>query len=793
MNIQSHAVAGGPAIRFAVQGENEGKPWVVLVLPFGLKLEPAAPLFDALSGDFRVLAWESRLILAPEDVSVVPGDFAVDRHVSDVLSLLNAVIGHEAVDLVGYCSGAGIALAAANRAPERFRRLVLANGEFMLLDDPSCLTTQAKDIDKLLPLAARSSDHAEKVFTLLQDASNGLSRSDAPAAVTLPYSNAVYLHRYALNYLAYRATDFRELAKTVSHETLVMTGDGDEQTNANSAAAIHELLPRSTLHVESGGNHYELLKVNGHYLRTIRAFLGSSGPVAGAEAEAHGTTSQVTDIDDDYLVHRIFERQARRYPEKTASIFAGTSLSYGQLNAHANFLAAHLIDEGVRPGDSVAISLQRSHEMLIAILGILKCGAAYVPFDRGDPFSHTMTCLERASVCIALLDHERRDLARSGFVIVNTEQRELFCSERHDNISASVTAESKAYVLFTSGSTGRPKGVVVPHRAVVRLVKDTNYIDIGVDDCILQFAPVSFDASTFEIWGALLNGARLALYSDSVVDPNLLNREIADNKVTILWLTAALFHLVGTRYESMLRPLRILLAGGDVLNPEVVNTVLDAHPDLVLINGYGPTENTTFTCCHRMSSEVRPRATVPIGRPITGTQVHILDEHRKPVQVGQIGELYVSGRGVALGYLEATETFFFDVSIAEGLIYRTGDLVRETPDGVIDFIGRTDNQVKIRGYRVALEDVESSLLQLSQVDSVAVLPEKSSMSEHHLVAYLQPKANVETSAAQIKHDLGKSVPPYMVPDVIEFCSELPINRNGKINRAQLGKFAQERR
>ena len=333
----------------------------------------------------------------------------------------------------------------------------------------------------------------------------------------------------------------------------------------------------------------------------------------------------------------------------------------------------------------------------------------------------------------------------------------------------------------------------MPHRAVVRLVKDTNYIDIRADDCFLQFAPVSFDASTFEIWGALLNGARLALYSGSVVDPNLLNREIADNNVTILWLTAALFHLVGTRYGSMLRPLRVLLAGGDVLNPEVVNAVLDAHPGLVLINGYGPTENTTFTCCHRMSSEVRPHSTVPIGKPITGTQVHILDEHRNPVQVGRVGELYVSGKGVALGYLEATEAFFSDASIAEGLIYRTGDLVKETLGGVIEFIGRTDNQVKIRGYRVALEDVESSLLQLSEVDSVAVMPQKSSMSEHHLVAYLQPKANVEISAEQIKRELGKAVPPYMVPDVIEFCSELPINKNGKINRAQLGRSAQPRR
>jgi len=792
MNVQYHAAPGGTNIKFVVRDSKQSKPWIALILPFGLELEPAARLVESLAEDFRVLSWVSRLILAPQNQEVVADDLTVDKHVGDMLSLLNTVVGPEQIDLIGYCSGAGIALAAANRVPERFRKLILVNGEFLLLDEPRCLTAQAKDVDQLLPLAAQSMDHARKVFALIQQASHVVPESDAPVSVSVPYSNPVYLHRYALNYLSYRATDFRELARSMDHETLVMSGDGDEQTNVNSATVIHRELAHSRLHVERDGNHYELLKVSASYLHVIRSFLGDRSPAPAEKCRGQGASPPICDIDNDSLIHRVFERQAGLNPGKTASIIAGTSLSYGQLNARANFLAAYLIEQGVTPGDSVAISIHRSHEMLVAMLAILKCGAAYLPFDRNDPVSHTLSCLDKADAHIVILDYESLDLAKSRLIMIHTATPGLFGSERQDNIVAHATAESRAYILFTSGSTGQPKGVVVPHRAVVRLVKDANYVDIGARDCFLQFAPVSFDASTFEIWGALLNGASLVLYSGSILDPNLLSREISDNKVTVLWLTAALFHLVGTRYVSMLRPLRTLLAGGDVLNPEVVNTVLDAHPGLILINGYGPTENTTFTCCHRMSNETRPHTTVPIGKPITGTDIHILDVNRDPVQIGQIGELYVSGNGVALGYLEDADTFFFDSTIAKGLIYRTGDLVMETPNGDMEFIGRTDNEVKIRGYRVSVEHVENSLMQLSQVDSVAVVPKKSSISEHHLIAYLQPKPNIEITPEQIKRALSNVVPPYMVPDVIEICSTLPISKNGKINRAQLSEMAHYR-
>jgi amino acid adenylation domain-containing protein len=493
------------------------------------------------------------------------------------------------------------------------------------------------------------------------------------------------------------------------------------------------------------------------------------------------------------VIHVAFDEQARRGAQRVALRYENESLTYGQLNRRAENLAAHLQSRAaVKRGDIVAVKMARRPEQIIALLAILKCGAAYLPLDENDPVARAVHCLEEARVRVILADRLEEARLRGDRLCITLDERALFEEERESAPAVEVSGEDRCYAMFTSGSTGAPKGVAIPHRAVIRLVKGTNYIEIAETDRILQFAPTSFDASTFEIWGALLNGACLVLYPGATLDPNLLVRQIRDNGVTILWLTAALFHLIATRHMAALRTVKVLLAGGDVLQPQLVNKVLDEVPGITLINGYGPTENTTFTCCHRMTVESRPTSCVPIGKAITGTSVHVLDSLRRPVANGESGELFVSGAGVALGYLNPSSgngAFFADAQIASGLIYRTGDMVRVNAAGEIEFEGRRDNQVKIRGFRVSLEEIQANILKLPQITDVVVLLQKSESGDQQLVAYMQLAAQQSMSVAEIRHALAVELPRYMIPDLIHVNVDLPINRNGKLDRARIREVA----
>lgn len=490
-------------------------------------------------------------------------------------------------------------------------------------------------------------------------------------------------------------------------------------------------------------------------------------------------------------IHVEFERQASRSAQLVALRYEDESLTYGQLNRRANGLAAHLQScADVKRGDVVAVKMARRPELIVALLAILKCGAAYLPLDENDPVARALHCLEQARVRVILADRLDEPPLHDDRICITLAERGLFEGERESAPAVAVSGEDRCYVMFTSGSTGAPKGVVVPHRAVVRLVRGTNYIEIDETDRILQLAPTSFDASTFEIWGALLNGACLVLYPGSTLDPNLLMRQIRDNGVTILWLTAALFHVIAARYTVALRTVKVVLAGGDVLQPKLVNKVLDEVPGITLINGYGPTENTTFTCCHRMTVANRPTGSVPLGKAVTGTFLHVLDSAGAPVAQGEIGELFVSGRGVALGYLNDNGgVFFTDARLASGLIYRTGDMARLNADDDLEFVGRRDNQVKIRGFRVALEEVQGNILKLPQIADAVVLLQKSESGDQLLVAYLQLAAHQSMSVADVRRVLGVELPRYMIPDLIHLSIDLPISRNGKLDRARIREAA----
>lgn len=493
---------------------------------------------------------------------------------------------------------------------------------------------------------------------------------------------------------------------------------------------------------------------------------------------------------DSKLVHKNFERQVALTPGSIAIKYRNEHTSYTELNRAADRLAAMLRAEDVREGSIVALAMSRNAEMVAAMLAVLKCGAAYLPLDSQSPTSRLVECMEEAGVKIIVANKPCDKVMGNGRRCVWAA--EIYAAESAVNCeeSADIFGDEAAYVMYTSGSTGGPKGVVVPHRAIHRLVRNQSYVDIGPGDHILHVSPPEFDASTFEVWGPLLNGATTVLYPEETIDPNLLDKVIKENNISIIFLTSALFHLVAAKFTTAFETIKFVLTGGDVVSPKVINQLFDVYPEINIIACYGPTENTTFTTTHLMTVDNRPASTVPIGRPISGTSVHVLDEDLKPVPVGEPGELFTSGSGVALGYMNRkpdSNSFFHDAEITDGLIYRTGDLVRENSAGVLEFIGRKDNQVKLRGFRMSLEEVQAALLDLEYVIDAAVMLQKHETGEKHMIALVNLQAGFSLAVPEIKRDLGNKIPAYMIPDVIYTDVELYINKNGKLDKKKINE------
>jgi amino acid adenylation domain-containing protein len=353
-----------------------------------------------------------------------------------------------------------------------------------------------------------------------------------------------------------------------------------------------------------------------------------------------------------------------------------------------------------------------------------------------------------------------------------------------------VSPEDLAYVSFTSGSTGLPKGVAVPHRAVVRLVRGTTYVSLTPDEVVLQFAPLAFDASTFEIWGALLNGARLAIVSSGMPSLAEVARVLAEADVTTAWLTAGLFHQMVDREVDALCGLRQLIAGGDVLSVEHVRALVASAPRLRLVNGFGPTETTTFACCHLITGDQSIERSVPIGRPVANTSAYVLDDRLEPLPPGVPGELFLGGDGVARGYVGradlTAERFLPDPFAADGTrMYRTGDLARWRDDGVIEFIGRRDRQVKIRGFRVEPGEIEAVLTCHQSVRQASVVVRTATDGDRRLIAYVTSTDAADGDGAVLKAFLQARLPDYMVPFSIVRLDAMPLTANGKIDRAAL--------
>ncbi len=490
----------------------------------------------------------------------------------------------------------------------------------------------------------------------------------------------------------------------------------------------------------------------------------------------------------------LFDEVAKQYADNTAVELLDKKLNYRELQQRVHALSSSLVELGVKPGDPVGLCMDRGFDMVVAMLATLRAGGCFVPFDPAYPADRLSFMFSDTDVKVMLT---QRHLA-SG--LPAHKARVIFLDEVKQGTERpmpSVSIDAPAYIMYTSGSTGTPKGVVVPHRAIVRLVREQNFLPFGPELTFLQLSNVSFDASTLEIWGALLNGGRLVLQAQQ--KPTLLEitETIQQHKVTSVWFTVGLFNLLVDEHVDRLRGLKHILTGGDVLSVPHVKKALKVLGPNVLINGYGPTENTTFTCCFPINNEAQIKGSVPIGFPLRNTTVHILDEDHKPVAIGRKGELWTGGDGVALGYWKrdelSAERFIDDMFRGTGKLYKTGDIARWLPDGSVEFIGRADGQVKIRGFRVELGEIENALNDLASVKDKVVTVRQDGPGEKQLACYVVPaNANDHDDPAAreallnaVRERLREHLPGYMVPTAFMVLPSFPLTPNGKIDRKAL--------
>ncbi|WP_050759998.1 non-ribosomal peptide synthetase [Pseudoalteromonas tunicata] len=501
-------------------------------------------------------------------------------------------------------------------------------------------------------------------------------------------------------------------------------------------------------------------------------------------------------------IHEVFEQRVADTPDAIALSCNEQVLSYRQLNERANQVAHYLQNRHqIGANSRVGLCIGRSVEMIIGTLAILKAGAAYVPLDPQAPQSRLAYMLEDTAVSVILTaESQATALHFSDVPQICLDQHDALISQQSSNNLSRATglsSESLAYVIYTSGSTGHPKGVMTPHRAVNRLVCSPNFMTLDKETVFLQCATIAFDAATLEIWGPLLNGGRCVLFPDELITLERLNAVLAAQQVTAMWLTSGLF----TQWSTACQPglaLEYVLAGGDVLNPQAVKAVQQALPDVSVINGYGPTENTTFTCCYPIPRGRDLSAGVPIGQGVQGDVVLILSAQGSLVPAGVIGELCVGGDGLALGYLnqQAQTQQQFVANLYSRILgraerlYKTGDLVRYTTDGLIEYVGRVDDQIKIRGFRVELGEIQNRINALDDVEQSLVVCRKDQSDNASIVAYVElkqatPSDQHATDANQIASELQSALPAYMVPSTFVFVQEWPLTSNGKIDKRAL--------
>ncbi len=464
-------------------------------------------------------------------------------------------------------------------------------------------------------------------------------------------------------------------------------------------------------------------------------------------------------------------------------------LTYDELNQRANRLAHRLIKTGVKPETTVAILMERSVDMVVATLAVLKAGGAYLPLHSAYPPERMNLIMEEAEAAVLLLDHATasRGLTHDKVIIVDNDSSLVQEDDQDSNIA--VGPDQLAYVIYTSGSTGTPKGVAVTHRNVVSLAFDRSWRE-GSLERVLFHSSHAFDASTFEMWAPLLRGKQVIVAPPGELDSTTYRRLFQEEKVTSTFLTATLFNALVQESPECFSGVPEIWAGGDVVAAAAVQRLHEQCPETLVCNGYGPTETTTFATHYAVSNPESLTGNVPIGSPMDNHQVYVLDSVFKPAPVGVPGELFIAGDGVARGYLQRpdlTAEHFVPNPFGNsgGRMYRTGDRVRWREDGHIEFLGRTDQQVKLRGYRIELAEIEAALLGCPGVGQAAVILHSDSRGEKRLVAYVVPASGQSLDSIELRGSIARRLPNYMVPASVMVLSSLPVNSNGKLDRKRL--------
>ena len=486
-------------------------------------------------------------------------------------------------------------------------------------------------------------------------------------------------------------------------------------------------------------------------------------------------------------IYSLFVEQVENSPNKLAVFFDNESLSYQELNIKVSNLANTMRKLGVTQNDITAILVDKSLESIIAILATLKLGAAYLPIDVNYPTSRIdyMLADSKAKILLTTNDFVHKATNIITTLNISLDNTVIYTNEGNSDIIINqISTDRPAYIMYTSGSTGKPKGTIITQKNIIRLIKNTNFIKFREDDRIIQTGSIVFDACTFEIFGALLNGLPLYIIKkEDLLNPSTLQDFILHNKISIMWLTAPLFNQICEVNPHIFNTLRVLLTGGDVLSPKHINMARIANKNLSIINGYGPTENTTFSCCYNIDKIYT--YSIPIGKPISNSTCYVVSDSEKLLPVGFPGELWVGGDGVCLGYLNnenLTNEKFMPNPFGLDTIYKTGDLVKWLPDGNISFINRIDSQVKINGYRVELKEIDIKLTS-SQAIKEAFSMVRNINDEKCICSYIV--CNEQLDLDELYAFLKESLPKYMLPKHIITLDKLPLNINGKIDKNQL--------
>ena len=493
------------------------------------------------------------------------------------------------------------------------------------------------------------------------------------------------------------------------------------------------------------------------------------------------------DYPNDKSVIELFEDQVKKTPDNIALVFENTSLTYKELNEKANQLANFIKAEGFVPEDIICILLDKSIEMIIAVLAILKNRCAYLPIDITYP-EERIEYIIKDSKSKLLLTSKNQNTFNLPIksIYIDLDNNNIYNSNYKDNISMTRNSNDLAYIMYTSGSTGNPKGVMIENKSISRLIINNNYIKFLENDRILQTGSIVFDACTFEIWGAFLNGLPLYIIKkEDLLDESTFHEYILKNKITVLWLTAPLFNQLCESNPHMFKTIRCLLTGGDVLSPKHINMAKLANPNLTIINGYGPTENTTFSCCYQIDKKYAD--SIPIGGPIANSTGYVVSTDNNLQPIGLPGELWVGGDGIARGYFnndKLTSDKFIYSNLVNARVYKTGDLVKWDSNGHLIFLGRIDNQIKIRGFRVELSEITTVINSYEGIREAYTIFD-TVHSQKSICSYLVADKRIDFG--DLKKYLGNHLPKYMIPTYFMQLDFLPINQNGKVNKKLLPK------